>query len=119
MLPVDAEARAMSAPQPRQGIVEIIASGHIETERRTPDIEAGLGYGNPRRADPQTVWAILGPNRKTPGADKEVREAQIVDQRRANHAGEAEQALVSPGRLARPRRRIPIRGPYRSRGKGD
>jgi hypothetical protein len=96
MFPVDTDAHAMGAPLPRESIAEVELPGQVLRKSRPPDGQAGLDNANLRCADAKTPGTILFPWRIFAGAGEEIRKAEIVDQCIAQHAGEAEQALIGP-----------------------
>jgi hypothetical protein len=72
------------------------------------DKQARLWKGYRRESDSNASSTVPFRRRKLTRADEKVRKAQIVNQRRAEHAGKTEYALVGPAKLASPVRRIRI-----------
>ena len=60
-------------------------------------------------ANSQASRTVLLLRRKLARTQEEIREADIIYQRGPKHAGQTKQALVCPGQLAAPGRRIGIR----------
>src|SRR5215469_7092505 len=87
--------------------------------RRTSDIEARLGNGDPGRADSQAPWTVPVLGGKASRTDEKIGETQIVHKHRAQYAGESQQTLIDPGQLASPCRGVPIVRPNRIRSERD
>src|SRR5215469_257951 len=109
MLPVDTEARAMCVPLPDDRVGELELPGKIESRRRASNKQTRLGDIDQRRAETKTSGTVLLAGGCLFGAGKEVGKTEIVDQRRAEHARETEQALVGPSERAAPVRGIGVR----------
>src|SRR5690242_1925063 len=96
----------MRSPLPGDDIPQVEAAAHIVIRTRIADKQAGLRDVDCGRPHSKTSRAVALLRLSFIGAAEEVRKAEIVDQCRAKHAAEAQQALVHPSPLASPLRRI-------------
>src|SRR5262245_16164009 len=91
---------------PGHRIREMEAPAQILGHRRLPDSQGDLRNVYSRSANSQATGAVLCCWRNGVCTEEKVRKAEIIDQRRAENAGEAQYALVHPRQLASPTRRI-------------
>src|ERR1043166_5909950 len=96
MFPVSAEAGAMCAPLPRSGVGKMEVPCDGVPKAGPPDDQAGLRDVDVRGAEAKTSRTIALRRGEAIGAEVEIRKAEVIDERRAEHARDAQQVLVSP-----------------------
>jgi hypothetical protein len=94
VLPVEPEAEEMPSFLPRQVLGDLVAASNDRKRSRIAEHEPRIRNIDARGPEAETPGTVIGTTRSLRGVEKEIRESEIIDDRRGQRARERGERLV-------------------------